>query len=342
VRWGCGLVLAVCTFGLIGSVAAAEFYQGKSIGLIVGNNVGGGYDQYARLLARHMGRHILGQPNFVVKHQPGAGGMVMANAMYATVPRDGLSIGLMARDSAIEQVLGNPIAKFKAENFTWLGTSSRYQSDAFCLIIRSDSGISSIADLQKSARPIIVGGSVEGGSETDVVLVGRELLKLNMQIVRGYRSSPDLLLAMQRGEIEGRAMTYTSVEKAMGDWLKQGKLRILLQFGHAERLAALPDVPTAQELVRNPVDNQLLELVEAPFEMARPFIAPPNIPPERAEILRQAFMATQQDPDYLRDAKDMQLDISPLDSEDIQKIIGRVARTPSAVIARYNAVLRSK
>jgi tripartite-type tricarboxylate transporter receptor subunit TctC len=137
-------------------------------------------------------------------------------------------------------------------------------------------------------------------------------------------------------------MTHTSVEKAMGDWLKQGKLRILLQFGHAERLTALPNVPTAQELARTPADKELLDLVEAPFEMARPFIAPPDIPPERAAILKQAFLATHKDPDYLREAKDMQLDISPLGSEDIQKIIARVARTPSAVIARYNAVLRSK
>jgi tripartite-type tricarboxylate transporter receptor subunit TctC len=173
-KWIPRLLGVACALSLVGSAAAEDFYRGKSISLIVGNNVGGGYDQYARLLARHMGKHIPGQPNFVVKHQPGAGGMVMANAMYSIVPRDGLSIGMMARDSAIEQVLGNPVAKFKAEGFTWLGTSSRYDSDAFCLIIRGDSALNSIADLQKSERAAVFGGSVEGGSETDVLLVGRE------------------------------------------------------------------------------------------------------------------------------------------------------------------------
>jgi tripartite-type tricarboxylate transporter receptor subunit TctC len=341
-RWVSRLFGFACMLAATGPAAAEDFYQGKSINLIVGNNVGGGYDQYARLLARHMGKHIPGQPNFVVKNQPGASGMLMANAMYATVARDGLSIGLMARDNPIQPVLGNPAARFKPENFTWLGTSSRYEDDAFCLMIRSDAGVNNIEGLQTSERPAIFGGSAEGGSETDVVLIARDVFRLNLQLVRGYRTSPALTLAMERGEIEGRAITYSTVQKVMGDWLKEGKLRCLLQFGREARLAGLPNVPTARELVTTPDDKALIELVDIPFEMARPFIAPPGIPADRAAILKQAFMATQKDPEYLQEAKSMQLDISPLSGDEIAKIMTRIAYTAPGVIARYHAALNSK
>src|SRR6267154_4991096 len=145
------------------AAAAQDFYKGKTINLMVGSAEGGGYDQYARLLARHMGKHIAGEPAIVVKNQPAAGGMAMANAMYTTVARDGLTIGMMARDNPLQPLLGNTAAKFRPESFTWLGTSSRYDDDAFCLVVRADTGITGIADLQQAARPHIFGGQAAGG-----------------------------------------------------------------------------------------------------------------------------------------------------------------------------------
>src|SRR6267154_5116997 len=142
---------------------AEDFYKGKTITLLVGSAEGGGYDQYARLLARHMGKYLAGEPGIVVKNQPAAGGMAMANAMYTTVARDGLTIGMMARDNPLQPLLGNTAAKFRPESFTWLGTSSRYDDDAFCLVVRADTGITGIADLQQAARPHIFGGQAAGG-----------------------------------------------------------------------------------------------------------------------------------------------------------------------------------
>jgi tripartite-type tricarboxylate transporter receptor subunit TctC len=333
------LGLACLFVATIRPAAAEDFYKGKTITLMVGSAEGGGYDQYARLLARHMGKYIPGGPAIVVKNQPGAGGMVMANAMYATVPRDGLTIGMMVRDNPLEPMLGNPAAIFKPEGFTWLGTSSRYEDDAFCFVVRSDTGITGIEDLQKPGPATVFGSQAAGGSETDVVLIVREVFKLNVKLIRGYRSSTDVLLALRRGEIEGRAITTSTLQKSMADWLAQGRLRYLMQLGHETRWKGLPDVPTARELAPTPQDRTLLELAEIPFLMSRPFLAPPGIPPAQASVLTRAFMSAHQDPDYLREAKEMQLDVSPMAGEDIARLMTRIAQTPPAVIARYKAAV---
>jgi tripartite-type tricarboxylate transporter receptor subunit TctC len=326
---------------LTAPAGAQDFYKGKTITLLVGSAEGGGYDQYARLLARHMGKYVAGEPAIVVKNQPAAGGMAMANAMYATVARDGLTIGMMSRDNPLEPLMGNAAAKFRPERFTWLGTSSRYDDDAFCLVIRADTGVTGIADLQQAAHPHIFGGQAAGGSETDIVLIAREVFRLNIQFIRGYRSSTDTLLALRRGEIEGRAITTSTLQKSMADWLERGMLRYLMQFGHATRWKGLPDVPTARELAPTGDDQALLALAETPFLMSRPFFAPPGIAPAQAAILTQAFMQAHQDPDYRREAKEMQLDVSPMAGAEMQQLMTRIAETPPALVARYKAAVNS-
>ncbi|MEA2904621.1 MAG: hypothetical protein QOI12_2008 [Alphaproteobacteria bacterium] len=320
---------------------AEDFYKGKTINLIVGNATGGGYDAYARLLTRYMGKYIPGEPSFVVRNLPGAGGMVMSNQLYSQTPRDGLTIGMMSRANPVEPVLGNTTAKFKSEEFTWLGTSSSYEDDAYSLIIRADAPFRTIEDAQKPGRPLVLGGLAAGGTDTDIVLIAREVFKLNTQLVRGY-SSAELNLAIQRGEVEGRAIGMSSIQTGLSDMLREGNLRFLLQFGHEQRWKGLPDVPTAREVAKTSDDKALLELAELPFLMARPFLAPPGVPEPQASILKTAFMATHKDPDYLRDAAAMKIDISPLSGDEIQKIVARIARTPPAIVARYNAILHAK
>jgi tripartite-type tricarboxylate transporter receptor subunit TctC len=336
-----GMLLAVAGAMIVVPAAAQDFYKGKAINLIVGNATGGGYDAYARLLARYMGKYIPGEPTFVVRNMPGAGGMAMSNHLYSQAPRDGLTIGMMSRANPIEPVLGNPSAKFKSEEFTWLGTSSSYEDDAYCLIVRSDSPFRTIEDAQKPGRPLLLGGLAAGGSDTDIVLIAKEVFKLNTQLIRGY-SSAELNLAIQRGEVEGRAIGMSSIQTGLSDWLREGKLRFLIQFGHEKRWKMLPDVPTARELATSADDKALLELAELPFLMARPFLAPPGVPQAQADILKRAFMEANRDPDYIRDAAQMKIDISPLSGDEIQKIVARIARTPPAVVARYNAILHAK
>jgi tripartite-type tricarboxylate transporter receptor subunit TctC len=322
--------------------AADDFYKGKTITLVVANAADGGYDLYARLLARHMGRHIPGEPSFIVKYQPGAGGMVMANAIYGTVPHDGLTIGLMARANPLERVLENPAAKFENERFTWLGTASSFQDDAYCLVIRADSPIRSIADARGPGPPLVFGGVAAGGTDTDLLLVARAAFGLNLQLIRGYGGVPDINIAIRRGEVDGQAVGTSALRNSMADWLTAGKLRFLVQFGHETRWPGLPDVPTAHELARTPEDRALIELAELPLKMARPFIAPPDLPAARAAILKEAFMATQRDPAYLTDAKDLQVDISPLSGDEIAQVLKRLAQSPPALIQRYKDILAAK
>jgi tripartite-type tricarboxylate transporter receptor subunit TctC len=322
--------------------AADDFYKGKTITLVVANAAGGGYDLYARLLARHMGRHIPGEPGFVVKYQPGAGGMLMANAIYGTVPRDGLTIGLMARANPLERVLGNPAAKFENEAFTWLGTAASFQDDAYCLVVRADSPVKSIADAQHAGPPLVFGGVAAGGTDTDLLLIARSTLGLNLRLIRGYGGVPDINLAIRRGEVDGQAVGTSALRNTMADWLSAGKLRFLVQFGHETRWPGLPDVPTAHELARAADERALIELAELPLKMARPFVAPPELPPARTAILQEAFMATQRDPAYLMEAKDLQIDISPLSGNEIGQVLQRLARTPPALIQRYKDILEAK
>jgi tripartite-type tricarboxylate transporter receptor subunit TctC len=339
------LIIALAMLALGGlalPAMAQDFYRGKTINLIVGNAAGGGYDIYARLLARYMGRYIPGEPSFVVRNMPGAGGMVLTNHIYSQATRDGLTLGMMSRNNPIEPLLGNASAKYKAEEFFWLGTPSSYENDSYCIIIRADSPVRSIADLKTGGHTLRLGGLAAGGSDTDLVLIARDVLKLNIQLIRGYRGTQELNLAIQRGEVEGRGIGVTSVANTFTDWHREGKLRFLLQFGHETRWKGLPDVPTARELATTPEDKALFEVAELPFLMARPFFGPPEVPAAQAAILRKAFMDTQKDPDYLREAAQMKIDISPLSGDDIAKIVTRIAQTSPAVVARYNAILHSK
>jgi tripartite-type tricarboxylate transporter receptor subunit TctC len=337
------LIAALVALAVVTTPAMAQdFYRGKTINLIVGNAAGGGYDIYARLLARHMGRYIPGEPGFVVRNMPGAGGMVLSNHIYAQAPRDGLTLGLMARNNPIEPLLGNASAKYKAEEFLWVGTPSSYEDDSYCIIIRADSPVRSIADLKSGGRTLRLGGLAAGGSDTDLVLIARDVLKLNIQLIRGYRGTQELNLAIQRGEVEGRGIGVTSVANTFTEWHREGKLRFLLQFGHETRWKGLPDVPTARELATTPDDKALFEVAELPFLMARPFFGPPEVPAAQAAILRKAFMDTQKDPDYLREAAQMQLDISPRSGEEIEGVIKRIIQTPPAVVARYKEILSAK
>jgi tripartite-type tricarboxylate transporter receptor subunit TctC len=338
-RHGMTILVALIALALATTPAAAQdFYRGRSVNLIVGNATGGGYDAYARLLARHMPKYIPGEPTFVVRNMPGAGGMAMSNFLYSQAPRDGLTIGMMSRANPIEPVLGNPAAKFKSEDFTWLGTSSSYEDDAYCLIIRAGAPFKTIEDVQKPGRPLLMGGLAAGGTDTDITLIARDVFKLNVQLVRGY-SSAELNLAIQRGEVEGRTIGMSSIQTGLSDFLREGKLRFLVQFGHEKRWKGLPDVPTAHELAKSPADKALLDLAELPFLMARPFLAPPGVPAERVQALRHAFDMTMKDPAYLAETAKLQLEVLPMGGEALQALVGDIVKTPPEIATRVRNAL---
>ena len=318
---------------------AQDFFRGKQIAIVVGNAAGGGYDAYARLLQRHIGRYIPGSPDIVVRNMPGAGGLVLANWLYNEAAKDGTVIGLSSRNSPLEPLLGNPAARFRTERFIWLGTPTSYEDDAYLLVVNAASRFKTIADAQNPGDPIVFGAFANGGSETDLVLVAKEVLKLNLKLIRGYNGTPAVGLAMERGEVDGRAIGMSSLQAAYGDQLKNNKLRFLAQFGHVQRWSRLPDTPTARELVTSPQDLAILELAELPLRVARPYMLPPDVPKPQADLLKKAFMDANRDPEYLAEAKRLQIDISPLPGEIVQSTFGEATKIPADIIARYKAIL---
>lgn len=318
---------------------AQDFYQGKTLSILVGYGPGGGYDVYARLMQKFIGRRIPGNPAVVTRNMPGAGSLTMMNHLFNDAPRDGLTIGASSRIAPLEPLFGNAAARFRAPGFVWIGTPASYEDDAYSLIVRAESNFASLADAQKPGTPILFGGFANGGSDTDIVLIARSIFKLNARFIRGYAGGPEVGLAMARGEIDGRAIGMSSLLTLHPDLVRGNALRYLVQFGHKTRWKGLPDTPTAGELADNDADRAVIDLAELPFRMARPLAAPPGTPAAQAAILRKAFVDMLADPEYRAEARRLQLEISPLPGEAVQAELARAAAIPRAVIERYTAIL---
>jgi tripartite-type tricarboxylate transporter receptor subunit TctC len=340
-RIGIAAIAIVLSAGARGQ---PNFYDGKTVTLIVGNAAGGGYDAAARALARHMKNHIPGVANIMVKNMPGGSGLAAANYMYSVAEPDGLTFAVLARQAPMQPTLGIAAAKYKAENYTWLGTSSSYADSAYFLVTLDTAPFNTVADLRDPAkRPALIGGLGVGGSDTDIVLMAKEVLRLNIKQIRGYKGSTDISLAMERGEVDGRTIGWAPLQVgAYKTFVQQGRLRFLMQFGRETRWPRMPDVPTARELAENPQDRAMFELVELPFRVTYPYVMPPNVPAERAAIMQKAFMQTFADPEYLAEASKLDLDVSPLDGATVRGLIARLTQSPPELIARYKTILEAK
>jgi tripartite-type tricarboxylate transporter receptor subunit TctC len=304
--------------------AQEDFYKGKQITILVGYPTGGGYDAYARLLARHLGRFVPGNPSVIVQNMPGAGSLRAVNYLYNVAPKDGTVIATFGSSMPMRALLGgNPSVQFDARKLTWLGSSSTLASDAYVLVIRADGPVKTIEDARrKGGKLLVLGASGPGSNSYDVPIILRDTIGLQYKMVTGYRGSSGLFLAMERGEIQGRTVNLTGIEAGRPNWLKPDSgYKILVQFGRKTRVSSLPNVPTARELALDSSALALIKLTEIPFEMARPFAAPPGVPAERAKALQTAFRDVQRDPQYLAEAKKMSLDISPIGPAEISEAL---------------------
>jgi tripartite-type tricarboxylate transporter receptor subunit TctC len=327
-----GLALAAC-----GARAdtAADFYRGKQISLIVGYGTGGGYDVYGRLFARHLGRHIPGNPAIVVQNMPGAGSLRAVNHLYTTAPKDGTAIATFGRDMPLIGIIGhNANVRFDARKFTWLGSSSSYANDAYMLFVRKDAAVASIADARRAGgTPLILGGTGEGSTGNDVPILLRDALGLNIKLIAGYPDGAALFIAVDRKELDGRLIGLSAVQSNRPDWLKpDGNMRTLLQFARRTRHQQFPDVPTARELALNDRARALIGLAELPYQLSRPFAAPPGVPADRAKALQAAFLAVHKDPLYLEDAARLKVDVSPVGAEEVLRAIDDIAAAPPGLL----------
>jgi tripartite-type tricarboxylate transporter receptor subunit TctC len=330
-RWAAALSIAAMLAVPAHADPVAEFYKGKQISLIVGFGPGGGYDIYARVLARHLGRFIPGNPNTVVQAMPGAGSLRAANYLYNIAPKDGTAIGTFARNMPLLGILGsNPNVQFNAHRFTWLGSSSSFANDAYILIVRSDAPVKSIDEARRNDLPaLVLGGTAEGATGNDVPVILRDTIGLHVKQVVGYPDSGAIFLAIERGEVIGRTVDLSSVKAVKPEWLKPNSgYRVLVQFARATRHPDFPDVPTARELAKNEGARALIELAELPYALSRPFAAPPDVPADRAKALRAAFLAVHRDADYLEEAARLRIDVSPISGEEVLAAIDRIAGAP--------------
>lgn len=313
----------------------ADFYKGRTVQVVVGYGTGGGYDVYARLVAKYIGRHIPGNPATVVQNMPGAGSLVAANFLYNIAPKDGTTFGIFARNMPLLGILGgNPAVQFDARKFTWLGSSSSFEEDAYPMFVRKDAQVKSLEEAMKAGGPVIVlGGTGEGATGNDVPILLRDALGLNIRMVAGYRDSNALFLAIERGEIDGRTTDFSSVKTHRPHWLEPGsEVHMLLQFARKTRHPELPNVPTARELAKDDRARQLIEIAELPYIMARPFAGPPGIPPARVKALQAAFGSAHADPALLAEADKLRIGITPLPGAEVVPLIERLAASPPELL----------
>ncbi len=328
------LGLAVALLAAVPAQAddVADFYKGKRINLIVSYGPGGGYDVYARVLARFMPKYIPGNPSIVIQNMPGAGSLRGANFIYNAAPKDGTAFGTFARNIPLVGLLQktNQNVQFDPLKFTWLGSSASFADDAYLLMVRKDAAVKSVEEARKpGGPPIVLGTTAEGVSSDAMGVVERDMLGFNVKQVPGYTDGAALNLAFERGEIEARNVGLSSIRSTKPDWVKPGNLgNVLVVFGRATRHRDFPNAPTARELAKNDRDRNLIEILEIPYALSRPFAAPPGVPEDRAKALVKAFMETHKDPGYLEEARKGNFDVSPIDGAEVLRLIKQIADTP--------------
>lgn len=323
----CAAVFAACALAAAGPASGADFFRGRTINIVIGHSAGGGYDLYARVLARHIGRHIPGNPSVVPVTMAGAGGLRAANYIYAAAPKDGTAIGIFSRGMAIAPLLG--AAQFDGRRFAWLGSVA---TDVSVCVTWNTSAVKSWDDAM--ARPFVAGGEAAGSDPNIFALMYKNLLGARIKLVSGYPGTNDITLAMERGEVDGLCgISWSTVKSRHADWLASNRINVLVQAG-AQKEPDIPNVPAAADLVKDAAQTQILRLVLTTHFMARPFAGPPEIPADRKDILRRAFDETMNDPDFRAEAEKLQLDVNPVSGASIDALLQEIYATPKDVVAR--------
>jgi tripartite-type tricarboxylate transporter receptor subunit TctC len=333
-----GLALSAFVALVPGPVAAADFYTGKTIDFIVGGDAAGGYDIYARAIARHMSQYIPGNPTIVVKNMPGAGSGRAAAFLYTVAPKDGTAIA-----AVFPGAIMGPLLEDRAQNlydptkFQYLATAD--SGTRVCATFQN-SKIKSFEDAQK--QKTTMGASAAGGSTRDYANMHRKTAGAKFELVTGYKGTADLALAMERGEIDGICgWDWSSAKSQRSDWIKEKKINVLVQVAldPDEELTQM-GVPQIWKFIAKEEDKKATELVASQQVFGRPYIAPPGTPAEQVNILRTAFEATMKDPQFLADAEKARIDITPLHGAKVQEVVEKLYATPPAIVDRAKEIIK--
>jgi len=321
-------ILALCPISVGQAQSPADFYKGKNIDLYIGYSAGGGYDVYARSLARHMGRFIPGNPTIVPKNMPGAGSLVLANWLYNVAPKDGTAFGIIGRGTAFDPLLGSTKAQFDAAKFNWIGSMN---DEVSVCVAWHTTGITKLEQVKQNE--LTVGGTGPAADTDQFPKVLNATIGTKFKIIAGYPGGNDIDLAMERGEVMGRCgWSWSSVTATHQNWIDEKRINVLVQLS-LSRHPDLPNVPLIMDFAKSNEEKQIFKLVFARQPMGRPFLMPPGIPADRMVAVRKAFMDTMKDGEFLADAEKMKLEINPVSGDAVQEIVQQVYQTPKSIVA---------
>jgi tripartite-type tricarboxylate transporter receptor subunit TctC len=327
---------ALCSIAALSASAQAqtveEFYRGKTLNMVIGYPPAGANDVYARMAARHLGKHIPGAPTVVPRNMPGAGSLLAANHIFNAAPKDGTTLGLLVPTLPIDEKLESAAAKYKSSGFNWIGRMAPSPNVTF---IMSTSEVKTIADAFEKVA--VLGATGRSATNSIYPTVLNNVLGTKFKVVNGYEGSAAAMIAMERGEVDGHSATYDSLKAVHPDWIASKRVNIVVQYS-LRRHPELPDAPTSVELARNDEQRGLLTAVSSASEIGKFVLTTPDVPAERVTALRRAFDAMVRDPEFIAEAQKLRVELGPLSGEELQKIVESVQDLPPALVDKLKSM----
>jgi len=320
-----------------GAAHPQEFYSGKTIRIIVGFPAGGGFDTYSRVIGRHIGKHLPGNPSVVVDNVAGAGSLVAANMVYKAAKPDGLTIGNFIGNLVSQQLFGSPGIEFDGRKFEWIGVPTR--DHVVCALTKA-SGIASVDAWMAAKTPVKLGGSAPGTTNDDSAKLLKAALGLPIQLVTGYKGTAPIKLAAESGEVDGSCWAWESIKVMWRQGLDAGQVNIVLQ-AVPKAVSELAKVPVAIELAKTDEARKLIDIgIHSTAAITRPYALPPGTPKDRVQLLRRAFSETLKDKDFLAEATKSKLDVNPVSGEEVEKIVASLFKLDQATITKMADILK--
>jgi tripartite-type tricarboxylate transporter receptor subunit TctC len=315
--------------------SVADFYRGKTLDLDIGYSVGGGYDLYARLIARRLGAHIPGNPTVVPKNMEGAGSLRLANYLYAAAPNDGTVIGATSRGAAFDPLLNEKGARFDASKFSWIGSAN---SEVSVCVALASSEVTKFDDL--FTKPLTIGSTGAADDTYQFPALVNAVLGTKFKIVTGYPGGNDVSLALERGEVQGRCgWSWSSIKTTRFNWVRNKRIIVLVQMSLSKH-PDLPDVPLIMDLAKTDEQRQIFKMIFARQTMGRPYVAPPGVPADRLAALRKAFMDTMADKEFLDETEQNKFEINPVSGDQLEALVKEIYQTPPEVVKKAAAMVQ--
>ena len=315
---------------------AADFYQGKTVRITIGTSPGGGYDAWGRVVSRHLGKHIHGNPAVIAENIPGAGGLIQVNNLFAATKPDGLTIGYILGSLLLTQALGQPGYQFDPQKFVFIGAANK---ENIVLVLSKKSGVTSAEKWRASSVPVKFGSLAKGSSVENFIRVMKDVLGFPIQVVSGYKGTTETRLAMESGEVGGGAPSWDSAKTSWKSLTDKGEA-FIFALGAPRRLKEIPNAPAAIEYARTEEEKRIIEVViNSMNEYSRPFVVPPGTPKDRVQILRKAFEDMIKDPDFLAEVQKMKVTLDPASAEELTSAVSTLARVDSTLQGKLKKIL---